>query len=587
QIALRPRLGSLPIIRLANGSHVAPSVDGEIQAFLPGPVETDFPTVRKNVCQSENAREFLRSLSLTEPDPVDNVIRNVLPKYREAEDDISKSDYAADIERMLTAAATDSQSQRDKLVRALQLTPWVKAVDAGGGQELMARPKDVYVATERLRELFAGIKDVLIVDSRVACLRGEAIRELLERTGASRYLHPVEVDCDLLPKQLREIRRKEGLERETWREINDVGIRGLDMLLERLPALESEERIRRATSLWNALRDLHERSGAGTFEGTYKWGFHQERKVATFDAVFIHVLNDEQWIPDPSGALREPASITFDKVGWRPNGFLESKIRFKPPLVEQLAQEVGIEPGVLDLLRQLGVTSEAELRQRLDLEDELSALPAAGLEHNKTEEKAPPSETGDGGLEPLFDGDENDKSMLSEEVSGNTEETGPDRDNEGSEEEMSSRSQLKPYVSVIGEEVNSDPDALEYARRMELEGSAIEFILGCEPDWQRTLPNNRGFDLYRGIAMEAATEWCEVKAMTGTLKDRPVGMSKVQFEWARKHGEAFWLYVVERAGSKDMRIVRIQDPAGKATAFTFDDSWRTMAVIDTSPKAHS
>ena len=34
--------------------------------------------------------------------------------------------------------------------------------------------------------------------------------------------------------------------------------------------------------------------------------------------------------------------------------------------------------------------------------------------------------------------------------------------------------------------------------------------------------------------METATRWCEVKAMTGTLDDRPVGISRTQFEWAKK-----------------------------------------------------
>ena len=297
---------------------------------------------------------------------MDNVIRNVLPKYQEAETDVSEADYAADVERILAGVATDSQSQRDKLVKALRATPWVRAVDAGDGRRLRATPEVVYVATERLRELFAGIKGVLLVDSDVPCLRGERVRELLERSGAARYLQTTEVQCDLPPARLSEIRRREGLERSTWGTPKDVGIRGLEALLERLPTLEPDERSRRAASLWDALRDFHERRGAGT----YTWGFHQEMKVATFDAAFVRLLNGRQWIPDPFGGLREPASITLDAAGWPSNGFLESKIRFKPPLVERLAMEVGIEPGVLDLLRRLGVTSEAELRERLDLEEE-------------------------------------------------------------------------------------------------------------------------------------------------------------------------------------------------------------------------
>ena len=598
QAALRPRLGSLPIVRLANGSHIVPLVEGEIQAFLPGPVETAFPTVREGVCRSAAALEFLKSLNLTEPDPVDNVIRNVLPKYTDTARTVAETDYAADVQRMLAGVATDSQSQRDRLLKALRATPWVRAVDASDGRRLRATPEDVYVATERLGELFAGVKGVLLVDSDVSCLRGERVRELLERSGAARYLQPVEVECDLSPARLSELRRREGLERSTWGTPKDVAIRGLRALLGRLATLEPDERSPRAASLWDALRDLHERRGAGTFEATYTWGFHQEMKAATFDAAFVRLLNRYQWIPGPSGGLWEPASITLDDVGWPPNGFLESKIRFKPPLVERLAKEVGIEPGVLDLLRRLGVTSEAELRERLDLKEEPPPEGGNGPEVAESEEGTTGEQEGGEGPGPSS-GEADADGAVNEEDGGETEGPGPaggngegspsgssgggdgetgDGSKGGDEEGSPTGSRFISYVGVMREGTDSDPDGLEHARRMELEAKAIEFILSYEPDWRRTPPNNAGFDLYRGAAMEAATEWCEVKAMTGTLDDRPVGLSRTQFEWAREHGEAYWLYVVERAGTSDAQAVRVQDPAGKAITFTFDHGWRAVGA---------
>jgi hypothetical protein len=46
------------------------------------------------------------------------------------------------------------------------------------------------------------------------------------------------------------------------------------------------------------------------------------------------------------------------------------------------------------------------------------------------------------------------------------------------------------------------------------------------------------------------------------------------------HGESFWLYVVERAGDGDLaRVLRIQDPAGKAKYFAFDQGWRKIADL--------
>jgi hypothetical protein len=65
------------------------------------------------------------------------------------------------------------------------------------------------------------------------------------------------------------------------------------------------------------------------------------------------------------------------------------------------------------------------------------------------------------------------------------------------------------------------------------------------------------------------------------LYKRPVGLSRAQFECAREYGEAYWLYVVEHAGTSSARIVRIQDPVGKALTFTFDHGWLNIAGVDT------
>ena len=215
--ALRSRAASLPIIRLEDGSHMPPFAgDNEPLAFLPGPVETGFPTVRAAACRTEEAREFLKSLGLTEPDPVDNVIRNILPKYRERAE-LSETEYASDVGLMIGAFETDSRAQQDRLVKALGATPWVRAVDGSGRRGLWAKPGDMYLATESVRRLFEGVEDVLLVDPDVSCLKGEDARRLLARSGATRYLQPVAVDCDLSREELRKIRRSNGLEHRLGR----------------------------------------------------------------------------------------------------------------------------------------------------------------------------------------------------------------------------------------------------------------------------------------------------------------------------------------------------------------------------------
>ena len=58
------------------------------------------------------------------------------------------------------------------------------------------------------------------------------------------------------------------------------------------------------------------------------------------------------------------------------------------------------------------------------------------------------------------------------------------------------------------------------------------------------------------------------------------GLSRTQFECARERGADYWLYVVERAGDEDARMMHIQDPVGRARTFTFDQGWLDVAEPD-------
>ena len=602
---MRGQFEVLPLIRLEDGRHVPPFSDGQPQAFLPGPIETGFPVVRAAVCVGETSLEFLQSLGLTQSDPVDDVVRNVLPKYRQDEVDGSDAGYEADIRRILNASGTDSKGKREKLLEALKKSKFVMAVDSGDGSKSVSKPGEVYLATERLKELFIGVDGVLLVNDAYACLQSEDIRKLLEACGAARSLQPVPVECHLSQEQRFEIRKNQGLERSTWEwPSDDKTLRGLDALLSLLPSVGPAERRQRSALLWEALADVESRRGPRTFVGEYTWRYSHETKTATFDAAFVKQLHERKWVPDADGNLLAPELVVFDTLGWKPNPFLFSKIRFKPPIIDQLAKEVGIEPGVLNLLKKLGVTSEADLRERLGVQEE--PTPQNGTNLGDVEDALKsllgdtppptPSVPDPAGADPVRarGGERSGKgSGISPTGRHTSAGTGASQSGLGSSQtkgagqavvsRTSGSAASRPFISYVGahpDGEDSDPDGLEQAARMALEAKAIEFILSLETGWQRTPPHNPGFDLYETGSDELPTRWCEVKAMTGSLTDRPVGLSRTQFDCAREQGDAYWLYVVEWAGTDSARIVRIQDPAGNARTFTFDHGWLGIAELD-------
>jgi len=125
------RIFQKAIFRLDDGVHVPHLRGGQIQVFLPTSVKTGFPTIKRSVCQDQDALKFLVNFGITAPDPVDDVIRNILPAYSEQNAKVSEEKYVSDIARIVIAFKTDSKSRKDVLVAALRQNNFVMSIDIG------------------------------------------------------------------------------------------------------------------------------------------------------------------------------------------------------------------------------------------------------------------------------------------------------------------------------------------------------------------------------------------------------------------------------------------------------------------------
>ena len=328
----------LHLIRLQNGSHTAAKMNKQPQAFLPSENKTGFPTVRTSVCESKAALAFLKSLGLEEPNPVDDVILNVLPRYQKDNIDIADVDYRDDIERMLNAYKTDSKKQQSRLIEELKKTRFVRSIDSGVDSKKWSTPGDVYLATERLRKLFDGVEGVLRVDDSHTCLRGEKIRELLERCGTVRHLRPIP-DYSLSSEERAKLREQAGYPQTSGRRdrVTDQTLHGLKELLDLQPHLVLERRRVVAELLWEELVYLESR-GKSPFTGNYTWTHYGDHKAPSFDAAFVRQLKETAWVPDADGKLRRPEFVLFETLDWKEHPFLQSRIPFKPPIIDQLAK---------------------------------------------------------------------------------------------------------------------------------------------------------------------------------------------------------------------------------------------------------
>ena len=602
QRALHQQAKNKPIIRLSDGTHVAAFIkEGDIpQAFLPSSAKTEFPTVHEEICQSENAKQFLRMIGLSEPDPIDDIIWNVLPKYNNKDFCISDSKYTEDIDRILKASQTEKSDKRNELIQYLKQTRFVRAVNTSDDSVCFSFPDECYLPTDRLVKLFSGIPGIQIIDNRCDAFRHNDVRNLLESCGVSRYLRPIKKEyegwnCPLSRKFLADLRERNGQSQTSNKTdaVTDWILIGLDNVLEQLPSLDIEGRRIKAQYIWEELAQIENQIGKGIFHAEYRWTYYKKYRQE-FDSAFIRQLINRAWIPDQSGELQRPALMLFQALNWYDNPFLRSKIGFKLPTIDRLAAEAGFEPKMLDILKDLGITKVSDLMDHLDItsvensenlgspskdENEISIVNSMGDPLNTPDISKPTqSMTEDLTAIPIH----------------------PDRTYEGSSMQVGNRrsgssgytqkkdlmsapspsdTRFISYVVVDQESSTDDLDGLVHEERTALEEAAIALILNHDQAWQRTPTNNPGFDLFK-IADGRPYSWCEVKAMKGDLQGRPVGLSRKQFEYAQARGKDYWLYVVEHAGQGNARIVRIQDPAGKAKTFTFDKGWLDVAEFD-------
>jgi hypothetical protein len=93
---------------------------------------------------------------LTLPDLVDEVVKNVLPKYNEESGQVSEQENLHDLERIVSAAGTDSKTKRDRLFALLRKTAFLRCENAKSGELTYQRPANIHFASENMSLYFGG-----------------------------------------------------------------------------------------------------------------------------------------------------------------------------------------------------------------------------------------------------------------------------------------------------------------------------------------------------------------------------------------------------------------------------------------------
>jgi hypothetical protein len=326
-----------PIIRLEDGSQVAPFDAADRPAvYLPGPVASNLPAVRRTVAGSPAARQFLDALNLTEPDVVAEVLELILPRYDGMEfAELDLAEHDADLDRVVRAVDEAGAGRRAELLERLRQTAFLIGENAATGEQRLTAPPGLYQRAKDLESYFDGNPGIWFAADRygpwLVQLRGMGVRQAVEvRARTPDPLGYVTITVEFGRNE----RGIDGFD-------PDSDVDGLDFAL-RHPSHDRSEYV------WNILLSPNRHLIAGAVERSVLQSYSDSSRENVTSAIGI-AAEREAWLPGRDGTFRRPAELSLDDLPptyTRDEG-LARALHMLRPVVAEAARQLGIPPEVL------------------------------------------------------------------------------------------------------------------------------------------------------------------------------------------------------------------------------------------------
>lgn len=574
-------LRAKPFIRLEDGSHIAPyKLDGRaIQVYLPTEATTQYPTVKRSLVQHEECLDFLRELGLHEPDLLDEINEYVIPRYSREEPVSPDENYSSDFDKLLTASSTVSQQEKYSLISSLKNLPFILSHNPATNQLQLKKAGQVYLPIPDLKKYFLGNeKAFFVADELHQRFEKEKLEAFLKEIGVEDRPRRVRFAGNLSDELKRNLRKE-----STWGDANytreiridDYTIDGMDVIL-------SSNNLNEQTSLllWKRLLTVLEKQRQSEvdvfFKGKYTWFFYSERHNY-FDASFLVALRSSNWLLTNQGVFKSPSEVTLAELAGdyeketREARTLIEKLQFKPDLQESLLQQFSVEERevisqILELWRQ-GISSQ----QIKELVEQVKSKKKPG------EDEVPPEK----GWHPEYKPDEippkieEFKEKPKRPIPENPTDfppinVDPDIEPEPPEpysDKKKDKRKIADHIEIgkWGEGFVFERLQKDYEQEGNLERTDFGFRVTkkneqvIEVFWLNLHSNTgEGCDFIVKIGGQEE-KYVEVKTRTGGQPELRE-ITGPQWELAREKGDKYWLYVVSNPGSKESRIILVQNP---------------------------
>ncbi|MBI9047729.1 MAG: DUF3883 domain-containing protein, partial [Anaerolineaceae bacterium] len=141
-------------------------------------------------------------------------------------------------------------------------------------------------------------------------------------------------------------------------------------------------------------------------------------------------------------------------------------------------------------------------------------------------------------------------------------------------------SRLRSYVYPDEAYTTKQEDPSFSERRNKVAAQGVEHVMKFEreegrvpKDMETIQTHHPGYDI-ESTNGNGEIRYIEVKSLSGFWDSQnPAELTKTEFETAKKKGEDYWLYIVERVNSDDFQIHEVQNPANRVDYYLFDAGW--------------
>ena len=317
-----PRLRKKEIIRLEDDSHVTPfGKDERPNAYLPASVDIGLPTVKRSLLSGEtgdNANRFLLDLGLTQPETVDRVLHNILPKY-DGKLEVDEQKYSDDLMLIADAIKTCQMPRRDELLAALRSAPFVLCYIPATKNSRWKSAKHVYQSTPNILHWFDGCPDVSLVESGLEKQKAwAAIRDFIyDKQTVLRTEIRILARAPQTQNYVSLINAHGRHERGLVGFDPDATIDGLEHALKNIT-------VEKARILWHILFNTTHLLKGHVEKSAYA-NFKNPSKDFTQSHLY-KICTTRAWMPDAKGIFYKPSDITLNNL---PDNFDKQSIKAK------------------------------------------------------------------------------------------------------------------------------------------------------------------------------------------------------------------------------------------------------------------